>query len=102
MSDVSSGIPQGPVLGPVLFVVYINNMVESVTDLELYLFADDAKVCHIINNKQDLLELQAYLDRMCKWSESSLLRFHPKKVCGWELGWQSRITSKITSRMASN
>ena len=57
-------------------------MVESVTDSELYLFADDAKVYHIINNEQDLLELQADLDRMCKWSESSLLRFQPKK-CVW-------------------
>ena len=81
-SEVSSGIPQGSVLGPVLFVVYINTMVESVTDSELYLFADDAKVYHIINNEQDSLELQADLDRMCKWSESSLLRFHPKK-CVW-------------------
>ena len=81
-SEVSSGIPQGSVLGPVLFVVYINTMVESVTDSELYLFADDAKVYHIINNEQDSIELQADLDRMCKWSESSLLRFHPKK-CVW-------------------
>ena len=66
-SEVSSGIPQGSVLGPLLFVVYINTMVESVTDSELYLFADDAKVNHIINNEQDSLELQADLDRMCKW-----------------------------------
>ena len=85
-SEVSSGIPQGSVLGPVLFVVYINTMVESVTNSELYLFADDAKVYHIINNEQDSLELQADLDRMCKWSESSLLRFHPKKCVdeSWE------------------
>ena len=96
-SDVSSGIQQGSVLGPVLFVVYINTIVESVTDSELYLFADDAKVYNIMNNEQDLLEPQADLDRMCKWSESSLLRFHQKNVCGWELGGQPRITSKITS-----
>ena len=101
-SDLSTGIPQGTVLGPMLFVVYINTMVESVTDSGLHLFADDAKVWHMINNEQDSLELQADLDRMCKWSESFLLRFHPKNVCGWELGGQSRITSKITSWMASN
>ena len=103
-SDVSSGIAQGSVLDLVLFVDHINTMVESVTDSELYLFADDAKVYHIINNEQDSLELQADLDRMCKWSESSLLRFHThkKNVRGWELGGQPRITGKITSWMASN
>ena len=72
---MSSGIPQGSVLGPVLFVVYVNAMVESVADSELYLFADDAKIYHIINNEQDSLELHSDLDRMCKWSESSFLRF---------------------------
>ena len=101
-SDVSCGIPQGSVLGPVLFVVYINTMVESVTDSELYLFADDAKVNHSINNEQDSLELQADLDKMCKLSESSPSVSTQKNVCGWELGGQSRIKSKITSCMASN
>ena len=55
-------------------------MVESVTDSELYLFADDAKVNHSINNEQDSLELQADLDRMCEWSESSL-SVSTQKMC---------------------
>jgi hypothetical protein len=41
--DVTSGIPQGSVLGPILFVIYINDMPDHV-DSEAYLFADDTKV----------------------------------------------------------
>ena len=44
--EVKSGIPQGSVLGPVLFVVCINTMVDVVDNSEVFLFADDAKVFH--------------------------------------------------------
>ena len=42
--DVSSGVPQGSVLGPVLFVVYINVMLECTDAEDIYLFADDTKL----------------------------------------------------------
>lgn len=76
--EVISGIPQGSVLGPILFVLYINdlpNMVES----EAYLFADDTKVFKIIERDNDSEILQQDLERMEKWSEDWLLKFHPEK-----------------------
>jgi hypothetical protein len=50
--EVTSGIPQGSVLGPLLFVVYINDLPDHV-DSEAYLFAEDTKIFRIITGEND-------------------------------------------------
>ena len=55
---VLSGIPQGSVLGPLLFVVYINDLPESVKS-NIFLFADDTKILKQITSKEDALGLQS-------------------------------------------
>ena len=76
--DVTSGIPQGSVLGPVLFVIYINDMPECV-DAPIYLFADDTKIYSEINKAGAKGLLQKDLDCLQKWSDTWLLKFHPNK-----------------------
>ena len=51
-ADVASGIPQGSVLGPMLFICYINDMPSSVLS-SIYLFADDAKLYRNISSDDD-------------------------------------------------
>ena len=55
---VLSGIPQGSVLRPLLFVVYINDLPESVKS-NIFLFADDTKILKQITSKEDALNLQS-------------------------------------------
>ena len=74
--SVISGVPQGSVLGPILFIIYINTLVDVIKSSELYLFADDNKLYHPIFNDNDRLELQSDIDRMHEWSLNSMLTFH--------------------------
>ena len=76
---VTSGIPQGSVLGPILFVIYINDLPDVVKHSETYLFADDTKLFKQINSIQLNIELQEDLEALQSWSDRWLLRFHPDK-----------------------
>lgn len=85
---VLSGIPQGSVLGPLLFVIYINDLPEDLKS-NIYLFADDTKISKTINCANDQIILQSDIDKLTLWSKKWLLEFHPKKCKIMSLGRQS-------------
>ena len=66
--NVLSGIPQGSVLGPILFLVYINDLPEVVKSV-IHLFADDTKIHTPINNIQDAIALHEDINDMELWSD---------------------------------
>ena len=76
-SDVTSGVPQGSCLGPLLFVIFINDMPKVVKHI-LKLFADDSKLIGIIKNSIDLEILQNDIDELTKWSRDWRMMFHPE------------------------
>jgi hypothetical protein len=83
---VISGVPQGSVLGPFLFLIYVNDMPEAVRS-RLFLFADDNKVYRIIEKASlDRSILQEDLDKLYEWSKVWLMRIHPEKLFGMEIG----------------
>ena len=66
-ASVESGIPQGSVLGPLLFIIYINDMPETV-DCMIRLFADDAKIFTDCRSEQERESLQRDLMSLQEWS----------------------------------
>jgi hypothetical protein len=77
-AEVTSGIPQGSVLGPLLFVIYINDLPDALSS-RAYLFADDTKIFRKIDVPEDEELLQRDLNQLTRWSDTWLLKFHPQK-----------------------
>ena len=77
-SPVSSGVPQGTVLGPLLFLAYINDMPECVRS-EIKLFADDSLLYRRIQNNTDRCQLQEDLDKLQEWEQKWQMAFNAEK-----------------------
>ncbi len=77
-SQVTSGVPQGSILGPLLFLLYVNDIPDSVLSTAK-LFADDTKLYSRVRNQEDCNALQADLNALAAWSRKWLLRFNETK-----------------------
>ena len=77
-TNVLSGVPQGSVLGPILFLIYVNDIVMNI-ESTIKLFADDAKIYRPIKDDNDPQALQEDLKRLENWSRKWLLKFDENK-----------------------
>ena len=75
---VTSGVPQGSVLGPMLFLYFINDLPEVCT-VETKIYADDTKAFTAIQNDQDRARLQRTIDSMFEWTTQWQLHFNSSK-----------------------
>ena len=77
---VQSGVPQGSILGPLLFVIFINDMFSCVSEgTNIALYADDTKIWREICSYNDQEVLQRDIDRLYTWSIENNMNFHPSK-----------------------
>jgi len=77
-TDVKSGVPQGSILGPLLFTIYINDLEEGLVNPVLK-FADDTKMWGVVDNQEDVGRLQGDLDTLLNWSKVNHMPFNVDK-----------------------
>ena len=98
---VTSGVPQGSILGPLLFLAFINDLPMNLCT-NINLFADDSKLYSIVSNSIDVARLQHDIDRCYEWSIDWKMGFHPKKCHVLHFGSKNEEnTYKIGGTMIS-
>ena len=86
----------GKVLGPLLFLAYINDINNNLTEgTQIRLFADDSLLYRTIRNDEDALTLQRDLNTLQTWETANCMEFHPEKC------QILRITKKQTPILAN-
>ena len=80
-AEFNAGVPQGSVLGPLLFLVYINDITTSIKHCNTRLFADDTCLFIEVNNRETTVEMiHSDLDNIDKWAKKWLVQFAPEKT----------------------
>ena len=86
---MKSGVPQGSVLGPIMFGIYVNDLIDGI-DSHINLFADDTKLMRRVQNIDDCKMLQKDIERINEWSKTWNMEFNVKKCKVMEFGKSKR------------
>ncbi len=99
LADAASGVPQGSVVGSILFIIYVNDLANNLTIYHLQ-FADDVK---LVTPRKMAVALQSCLIAKYKWSEDWELILNPSKKEHLPFGDTSKpVTYSLTSRTSTN
>ena len=93
-TNVTSGVPQGSVLGPVLFLVYINDIDEGVTGI-ISKFADDTKIANSVVSNEQTKEMQNNLDKLSEWGQTWQMSFNENKCKVMHIGYRNEKAKYI-------
>ena len=86
-TDVTSGVPQGSVLGPLLFLLFINDLgIDIHKSTTVLKFADDTKLFGICNNESDYIKLQEDVSKLESWALAWQMKFKVDKCTVMHIG----------------
>jgi len=88
--DIVSGVPQGSVLGPLLFIIYINDIDDCVAG-RILKFADDTKIYHMVYSEEDVRALQFDLCNLVEWSKEWQMLFNADKCKVIHTGYNNKL-----------
>ena len=97
-APVTSGVPQRTVLGPLLFLIYINDIAVDIKST-IRLFADDCVLYREIKSHNDSNLLQQDLDTLCRWAYKWQMRFNVSKC---HIMYMTRKKSPLSSTYIYN
>ena len=93
---VKSGVPQGSILGPLLFVLFINDMFSCISEgTNIALYADDTKIWREILCFSDHHIIQNDINRLFDWSVRNKMNFHPKKCKALSVTLQRNVLDNL-------
>ena len=95
-APVISGVPQGSVLGPLLFLILIGDIDDEITEAIIKSFADDTRAIKGIYTKDDVATLQRQLQKIYKWSDDNNMSLNDKKFEGSRLGPNDTIKNETS------
>ena len=100
-ASVTSGVPQGSVLGPLLFSIYINSVAEVPLSPQSrrVLYADDASLYRPISRTEDFLAIQSDIDALKAWSDDHFLQLNPSK-CKYMVLTKKRFPSENSGTLS--
>lgn len=96
---ISTGVPQGSILGPLLFILYVNNLPDSVTHSSVLMYADDTVLYTPIDSNLSPLTLADYqndLNNLASWCFDNKLSVNASKTKTMPLGVNRRSSNKTS------
>ena len=88
------GVPQGSVLGPLLFLIYIIDLDTNIVS-KISKFADDTKLCHRVRNPDDIMELQEDINKLVEWVNKWQMSFNVDKYSVIHIGQNNMQSNYI-------
>ena len=97
-AQVRSGVPQGTVLGPLLFLIHISDVNYEIVDSTVSCFADDTRIVLGTKDEEDTQMLQNDLHKLYKWADANNMKFNANKFELLRYGKEQEIICATTNK----